>query len=294
VLRAPNVVRRRGGTVASSDGHASWGSSCDKGFVRTGLAGLLAALTCGCSIGAPSEPEIFGEYEPYRPPVGAYSFSGKKEMSETFSTGGADGGSTGNALPQSFGPSFVGTVTARPDRCWEFFIDHDPGVASKNWERVIFCPSDGNLLKREQTVYTEVVSIGNTTSVACNPPNAYIRSSMNPGDTWNIVCSGTNTVAGFFQAFGTYQFVGREDEMVAGRSVSANHFTETRTIEGDDYGGTQITEWWFRTTDALPLRLIHDVNVTVLGTPLGDDLHVDKTEWSVNAVEPAPLPVDGG
>jgi hypothetical protein len=265
--------------------------------------GLALHFCAGCSFSAPAEDQVFGSGPSYRPTEGTYTYSGDSLQNFTL---------FGNPTEQHPSGVFLATIVHDADGCWRFRINSGVDPAPLTWEEDTFCARDGRLVKVGLVSDVRVESLGSETitTVACAPPDDYIRRGMTPSDSWSVFCTGSNVTKPNtfdfsypFNTAGPYLYEGNEDVSVGARSVSAFHFHETRQLSGTNptgagsYSGTQETNWWFSRADGLPLKRTQTVDLTTdTGIPaVGNVLYAETSSWTLSALDPAPLAqTDGG
>jgi hypothetical protein len=216
-----------------------------------------------------------------RPPEGVYTYStGQSLPAEEDLT------INGNVIKIEVGPNFSSSVRYE-DAGYAFRTV----LSDNDRETLHLSPGLSGLEigKWEEFVY------GSLESVTCVPPITWVPCAPSTAP-FAVACTGTNTeLDGGLNIVGTHTLASQNDAVVvAGQSIPAFHFTDHRTIQGVTQG-LQDDDWWFRTTDGLPLRHIYSARVSS-PSPNGPATFAVNLDYTLQSLSPSPLPLntDGG
>ena len=212
----------------------------------------------------------------WRPRAGVYVYSGTGSESLSFL-----------GTHQTQGPTEPGTVTLRPNGCWQFRIDYN-SFHSQTWDR---CSTRTKLVEAGEPPTND------STSSRSRPPSTASPSARRP--SWSptcpprpvpsapVHCTGrSQTTKSTSTQTGTATYVGRESVTVGSARVAALHTRQDLRLSGDQTGEVHI-DIWFAAADGLPLSESHAITV-VSGAPAPIN-HVTYTElgsWHLTSLTP--------
>ena len=274
-LSAPAAGAAATGSKGSTSGSSTAGSSSSGGSASSGSESSGGGGGGGAGTGGGGGVAI------KRPPDGSWSASG--DGSWFLNTSTIDSG--GNALGLSM------SVTASGD-CWDLTW---VGNSNNRWAANKFCPtSDGGLVVPKTFTYN-VISLGalgtlyNRSTTTCDSPMVYLSGSPQAGESLsapscvatNEICNSadfssctpspqlpvpsvtatTISVVGLENVGGQDAWHVRMQQELTPQNDNANGWTKTRE-EGNS------EDWWFRTSDGLPLRM--DRSTKTVSLPAGN------------------------
>ncbi len=182
------------------------------------------------------------------------------------------------------GPDMPATVIHRADGCWSMRIDYH----SNHWQRWDYCPRDGGLDEIGGATYQKWdfgVFVSETTSNFECESSVTVRAMQKPGDEWTQTCRGAGGPADEASlTTGPYRFVGPEDLVIGGETVSALHFHRDRTMSGGQRG-TERAEVWFSASTGMPLRNERVLDVKT-DSIIGEVNYIEDANFELTSLEP--------
>jgi hypothetical protein len=214
-----------------------------------------------------------GGSRPFTPPEGVYRYEG---------TGSESLSNPPRTQPE--GPRVPGTVTWRPDGCWDFRLDY----STNHWRLWSFCASADALVQVGSRVSQRwdfgTFAVENLTTMTCAPPGVILEATMVVGDEWTSECRGENTqISGTTISTGTHRLVATETLRIAGTEVEANHFRDDRVVSGAQ-SGTEQFDFWLR-GDGLLLKGTQRISVDS-DSPLGKVTYTQESAFSLVSALP--------
>lgn len=260
------------------------------------VAGLLAALVLVVLLGGEEPREVTvdearqrlgtsttgpgttgttaGPDTPTRPTPGVYLYRGEGTEDTSFPP-----------LVEQQGPDMPATITWDGPDCFTFRIDYN----SNHWQSWDLCLTAEGLEERGGTTFARrdftVGVIDSEATFACDPPAPWLPVGVEPGDTWDVSCTGTNsTIDGETVSAGTTTYVGTETLVIGGVEVEAHHLSEPRTLSGAQTGDEQ-SDLWLAVDDLLPLKAERRVDVST-STPIGAVDYSETSSWELTDLSP--------
>jgi hypothetical protein len=262
---------------------------------RLVAAGIVVVLVGGVAFArrlqqrGPDRPSVSGAVDRFRtsstvatstrlwePRAGVYVYSGTGAESLSFL-----------GTHQAQGPTEPGTVTLRPNGCWQFRIDYN-SFHSQTWDR---CSTRTQLVEAGGTADQRFDFVAFKTSehsvTVCTPPFVVADLSAASGTSAPVHCvSRSQTTKSTSTQTGTATYVGRDTVTVGTARVPALHTRQDLRLSGGQTGEVHI-DIWFAAANGLPLKESHAINV-VSGAPAPIN-HVTYTElgsWHLTSLTP--------
>ena len=188
---------------------------------------------------------------------------------------------------QSQGPTEPGTVTSKPNGCWQFRLDFN-SFHSQTWNR---CSTKGTLTESGSITDQRFDFVAFKTSehsdISCVPPLVVADPSAAPGTSTPMRCSGhSQTTKASFTQTGTETYVGRETVMVRGVPVPALHTREDMQTKGTQNGDSKI-DIWFALSNGLPLKETHSIEiVSPAPAPINHVTYTERGSWQLTSMTP--------
>jgi len=212
----------------------------------------------------------------WEPRAGVYLYSGSGSESLSFL-----------GTHQTQGPTEPGTVTTRPNGCWQFRIDYN-SFHHQTWDR---CSTRTKLVEAGGTADQQFDFVAFKTSehgvTVCAPPFLLADLSAAPGAAAPVHCTGrSETTKATFTQTGTATYVGRETVPVGALRVPALHTREDLRLSGGQTGSVQI-DIWVAVADALPLKESHAINVVSSApAPINHVTYTELGSWHLTSTTP--------
>lgn len=209
-----------------------------------------------------------GGARPFTPAEGVYRYEGRG--SESLSS---------PPRTQPEGPRIPGTVTYRPDGCWDLRLDY----STNHWRLWKFCASADALEQVGSRVFQRwdfgSFAVENLSTMACAPPGVVLEASMAVGDEWTSECRGENTqISGTTVSTGTHRLVANETLRIDGVEVEVAHFRDERIVSGAQ-SGTEEFDFWLR-ADGLLVKGIQRISVDS-DSPLGKVTYTQESAFAL-------------
>jgi hypothetical protein len=186
---------------------------------------------------------------------------------------------------QPQGPELPGTIVHEGDGCWSFAVSYNE-YHSQTWN---YCARDGKLYDEggvtKQKFDFVATSASSTSTFVCDPPALVLDPKAEPGASERQSCTGTTEpMDATTTDAGTGTYVGRETIEVDGEDVETHHYRVVRTLNGDQTGNSR-SDWWFRVTDALPVRNTREIEVRS-PSPIGDVTYTEEGSFTLSSLAP--------
>jgi len=212
----------------------------------------------------------------WEPRPGVYVYSGSGDESLSFL-----------GTHQTQGPTEPGTVTLRPNGCWQFRIDYN-SFHSQTWDR---CSTRTKLVEAGGTADQRFDFLAFKTSehsvTVCTPPFVVADLSAAPGTSVPVHCSGrSQTTKSTSTQAGTATYVGRETVTVGAARVPALHTRQDLRLSGGQTGEVHI-DIWFAAADGLPLKESHAISVgSSAPAPINHVTYTELGSWHLTSLTP--------
>jgi hypothetical protein len=208
------------------------------------------------------------------PPVGVYLLEGSGTESLSFPP-----------LSQSDGETMPMTVGATDGGCWTVRIDYNEA----HWQDWNLCRDGDSVIENGGSTFQRwdlgATTIENTSTFVCEPPVVFVDLAASEGDTAQRSCTGINdAVGGETLTSGTDTVVGVEEIPIGGEPVEAVHVRSDQTVSGAQTG-TVEWDFWFRTSDGLPLRGQRSSMINS-DSPVGTITYDEDGTWELTSTEP--------
>jgi hypothetical protein len=208
------------------------------------------------------------------PPAGVYLLEGSGTESLSFPP-----------LGQSDGETMPMTVGATDGGCWTARIDYNEA----HWQDWNLCRDGDSVIEKGGSTFQRwdlgATTIENTSTFVCEPPVVFVDLSASEGDTAQRSCTGTNdAVGGETLTSGTDTVVAVEEIPIGGEPVEAVHVRSDQTVSGAQ-SGTVEWDFWFRTSDGLPLRGQRSSTINS-DSPVGTITYDEDGTWELISTEP--------
>jgi len=216
------------------------------------------------------EDRVDGEdlARPFTPPEGVYRYegSGSESLSNPPRT-------------QLEGPLVPGTVTHRPDGCWNFRLDY----STNHWRRWSFCADPDRLVEVGNLVSQRwdfgSFAVENLATMTCDPPGVILEAQMVVGQEWTSECRGGNSqVSGTTISTGRHRLLAIEKLTIGGAEVDASHFRDDRVVSGAQSGTEQFDFWLAE--DGLLLKGVQRISVDS-DSPLGKVTYTQESAFTL-------------
>lgn len=211
-----------------------------------------------------------------RPAAGVYLAEGEGEASlASF------------GLSQQDGPEIPITVVHDADEaCWSLEMSLNQEHRQTNH----FCRTDEGAVVEVRSSTEQQWDLGafvqdNLTEFACEPPLVVDDPDANPGDSWPLSCSGTNSgIPGSTTSTGRSSFVGEDELEVGGQAVATHHHRQERTLSGSQTGD-QVVEHWYAVDTGL---LVREERRSEVGSdsPVGTVTYTEDGWWQLTSLRP--------
>ena len=219
---------------------------------------------------------VAGSSQSWQPRPGVYVYSGTGKESLSFLN-----------TRQTQGPTEPGTVTSRPNGCWQFRIDYN-SFHHQMWER---CSSRGKLVESggtaDQRFDFVAFKTGEHSKTSCVPPFVVADLTATPGTSTAVHCTGrSETTKETFRQNGSATYVGREPVIVGGVAVPALHMRENLRLSGGQVGTVNI-DIWSAVGSGLPLEETHSINVeSPAPAPINHVKYSENGTWRLTSLTP--------
>lgn len=190
-------------------------------------------------------------------------------------------------LTQSDGPSIPVTVAHESDGCWSVAIALNQ--AHRQVNRLCRDDDDGAILdaggETQQAWDLGAVTQDNRTEFGCEEPAVVDDPDAEPGASWTLTCTGTNTgIDGATTSSGPTTFVGVEGLDVGGEQVQTRHLRQERTLTGAQEG-EQVVDHWYAVDTGMLVREERRSAVTSQ-SPVGAISYTEEGWWQLTSLEP--------
>jgi hypothetical protein len=254
------VVLAIGGTVAWRLQHRGPGRASVNGAIdRFRTASTVASST-----------------RAWEPRPGVYLYSGAGAESLSFL-----------GTHQTQGPTEPGTVTQRPNDCWQFRIDYN-SFHHQTWNR---CSTATKLVESGGTADQQFDFVAFKTSehgvTTCAPPFVVADLDAKPGTSTRVHCTGhSQTTKATFTQTGTATYVGRENVSVGNAAVPAVHTRQDLHLSGGQTGTSRV-DIWLAVADGLPLKETHSISVdSPAPAPINHVTYTERGSWHLTSLTP--------
>jgi hypothetical protein len=171
---------------------------------------------------------------------------------------------------QKQGPKLPGTVTRTSPGCWTFKI----GYNAHHWQSWDMCRRGDGLVERGGTTRQQfnfvAFTVDDVAKFTCRPEGVRIDPSLKPGERVRQSCAGHDSANGASTtSSGWNRYVRIEPIRIAGRTVHAVRYHQTRKIAGDQTGRTTEDLWY----DVKTFMLLRERRVIVVDSPAPAPLH---------------------